>query len=348
MALFTIIVVLLFNFTEIVKSSPMFFGYRGEDLFGVYTARLDGSEFRRLFTDSTREMTHVRLSPDGRHLTFTRYNKLLKDGIAEENGSGYAHTEVLVANADGSNPRSVSPSGPEKMNANSSWIDNDTIIFIHIPNLKTSLPELRTFSISTNQTNRIPTPKGFAVSDPSYCNNMVVFPVVPLSPDPKVCDTLWRMRIDGSDLQQLTRPNIVPTSKRLDFKVGDYDPWFSPDGKTIVFMRYFGGEDWRIYSIGVDGRNEQELTRKGIPSGIPKWSSDGKLIVYVCWDKSKLENLGLYTMNPTGSNNQQIPLPGGYLYTHPNIFPNGGSLSDSRIIFSARRVPSLPGKAKQQ
>lgn len=55
-------------------------------------------------------------------------------------------------------------------------------------------------------------------------------------------------------------------------------------------------------------------------------------------------------MAPSGLNKQKIPLPGGYLYTHPTYFPaylpssfrwaDSGAKSD--IIYGARRVPGLP------
>jgi len=171
------------------------------------------------------------------------------------------------------------------------------------------------------------------------------------------------MKLDGSDFRQLTAPQITPTSAALSFKLGDYDPWFSPSGDTVVFMRYFGGADWRIFSVNVSTGAEQLLTRPGETSAIPEWSNDGKSIIFANFDKTKLENLGLYTMAPSGLNKQKIPLPGGYLYTHPSYFPSyfpayfpaslptalpssergAGSGAKSDIIYGARRVPGLPG-----
>ena len=47
---------------------------RDEDLFGIYIATLDGKNVHCLISDSTRQMTHPRVSPDGALITFTRYN----------------------------------------------------------------------------------------------------------------------------------------------------------------------------------------------------------------------------------------------------------------------------------
>ncbi len=330
-----------FFWKDVLVASPLFFGYRGDDLFGVYTANLDGSNFHTVLLDSRREITHARVSPDRKHMTFTRYNRVVKDGLCEENGSGYRNTEVVIANIDGTQQFDVEPTGAEILNANSSWIDNENIIYIHCENLK-SLPELRSFNLPSKKITRIrlsDRPQ-FAMSDPHCIGKTVISPVIPL--DEKGTCALWTFSSDGTGLRQITKPVITPTSTKRDFKLGDYDPWLSPTADTVAFMRYFGGMDWRIYTANMSDGVEHEITKAGIPNGIPKWSSDGKLIAFVSWDNSKLENLGLYTMTPTGSNRKKIPLPAGYLYTHPSFFPDSGSAGNAMLMFSGRRVPGLP------
>jgi len=325
-----------------LTASPMFFGYRGKDLFGVYSASLDGKNFKAILLDERREMTHARISPDEKHLTFTRYNRVVKDGLCEENGSDYLHTEVIVANADGTAQRSIESVGPEIMSANSSWIDNDSIIYIHKPNLKV-LPELRIYRLSTGKHQRVPIPANVAASDPTCRGNVIVFPIIPLAKNDSPC-ALWTCNLDGTGLRQITKPTIKATSPERLFKLGDYDPWLSRDGRTVAFMRYFGGMDWRIYLADMDCDYENKLlTEPGIPSGIPKFDNCGKdVIAFVCWDKSKLENLGLYTMSLDGSHRKKIPLPAGYLYTHPSFVRQAISSDMELMIFSARRVPGLP------
>lgn len=335
-ALLTVVLIIIF-WKELVAASPMFLGYRGKDLFGIYTSDLKGESFKTILLDERREMTHARISPDGQHLTFTRYNRALKDGLCEENGSGYLHTEVIVANADGTSQRSVDSVGPEIMSANSSWVDDDSIIYIHKAGLKV-LPELRIYQLSTGKHRRVATPRNLAVSDPACSGNAIVFPVIPLENDDSPC-ALWTCNLDGTGLRQITKPVIKPTSRERLFKLGDYDPWLSYDGKSVVFMRYFGAMDWRIFIVDLSG-NEKVLTQPGIPSGIPKFDEYAKIVTFVCWDKTRLENLGLYTLEIDGSNRRKIPLPAGYLYTHPSFMPSSNS---NVVIFSGRRVPGLPG-----
>lgn len=330
-----------FFWQNIIASSPYFFGYRSRDLFGIYIAKLDGSDIHSIAFDEKRELSHPRISPDGKHITFTRYNRVLSGGLAEESGSDYLHTEVVIADVDGSHQISIEPTSPDVLNANSSWIDNDTVLYIHKSDLK-SLPELRLHHLSSNTKKRLPTPLTMAASDPHCVRDRVVFAVIPIDSNKSQC-CLFTMNLDGSDLKQLTNPNVKATSTDLSFKLGDYDPWLSPNADTVVFMRYFGGTDWRVISVNVNTKVEQVLTAPGVTSAIPEWSSDGKAIVFANFDKSKLENLGLYVMSPSGTNKQKIPLPGGYLYTHPSFLTGTGSSSNAAITYGARRVPGLPG-----
>ncbi len=343
---------------QLLLASPLFFGYRGPDMFGIYTADLDGKNFHPLLLDARREMTHARISPDGKKITFTRYNPskrgILPSDYAEENGSNYLNTEIVVADLSGSahnrtlactNQRDVEPWGEEIMNANSSWIDNDTIIYIHRGNL-TSLPQLKLYHLADHRSEVVNTPSGLAAADPHCINGQLIFPVVPLSQDKNAACRLYTMKLDGTQVRQLPQGQIVSTSDLRAFKLGDYDPWLAADGKTAVFMRHFGGEDWRVFKIDLVKGEEKQLTATGITSGIPKWSPDGKEIIYVSWDKSKLENLGLNTMPATGGAYKKVPLPSGYLFTHPSYLPPGTSgaadANPNMIIFSARKVPGLP------
>lgn len=339
----SLLIIPMLFWKDILLVSPLFFGYRGSDLFGIYTASLDGRNFRPIILDAKRELTHARVSPNGKQLTFTRYNRVVKDGLCEETGSGYLNTEIVVAAIDGSRQNSIERAGAEILNANSSWIDDDSIIYIHNSDLK-SLPEFRVYHLSSRTTSRVPTKAGLAVSDPTCIGQTLVFPVIPMTGD-KNCCGLWTMSIDGNNLKQLTNPAAETSDEKLDFKLGDYDPCLSPDGQAVTFMRYFGGSDWRIFTANLKDGTERLLTAPGVPSGIPKWSGDGNSIIFVCWDKTKLENIGLYTMTASGSKRLKVPLPGGYLYTHPSFFPGNGSSRNATIMFSARKVPGITGEA---
>ncbi|MDP2907606.1 MAG: hypothetical protein Q8O03_06710, partial [Nanoarchaeota archaeon] len=60
----------------------------------------------------------------------------------------------------------------------------------------------------------------------------------------------------------------------------DIKPSFSPDGKKVAFFRSVGAGYGYIYTIGVDGKNLEEI----IPSYITNvaWSPNGKEIAFTC------------------------------------------------------------------
>ncbi|MDP2907897.1 MAG: hypothetical protein Q8O03_08215 [Nanoarchaeota archaeon] len=70
------------------------------------------------------------------------------------------------------------------------------------------------------------------------------------------------------------------TEKVLTQGYVDVKPSFSPDGKKVAFFRSIGGGYGYIYTIGVDGKNLEEI----IPSYITNvaWNPDGKEIAFTC------------------------------------------------------------------
>ena len=97
--------------------------------------------------------------------------------------------------------------------------------------------------------------------------------------------------------------------KITDFAVND--PSFSPDGKQIVFttIAVAGGEGGNVWIMNADGSDARALLPPA-PQGnlavsrwTPKWSPDGKKILYVeDWDKLEVIGNGIHT------------LPQGYYY----------------------------------
>jgi hypothetical protein len=52
------------------------------DVFGIYISTLDGENRKMIISDHYREMNHVRVSPDKKWITFTRFNKRGPKGFA--------------------------------------------------------------------------------------------------------------------------------------------------------------------------------------------------------------------------------------------------------------------------
>jgi Tol biopolymer transport system component len=100
------------------------------------------------------------------------------------------------------------------------------------------------------------------------------------SPDSKevvysMAGSLWREGIDGLVAQQIT-----------DGPGYDYQPDWSPDGKSIVYVSY-QKDAMELWMLNVTTGNTAQLTSGGAVNVEPRWSPDGKQIVFVSTSYNK-------------------------------------------------------------
>jgi TolB protein len=81
--------------------------------------------------------------------------------------------------------------------------------------------------------------------------------------------SLWRQRIDSGSAVQLT-----------DGPGYDYQPDWSPDGKSIIYVSY-QKDAMELWLLGLATGRSQQLTNDGAVNVEPRWSPDGKRIVFV-------------------------------------------------------------------
>jgi TolB protein len=100
------------------------------------------------------------------------------------------------------------------------------------------------------------------------------------SPDSKelvysMAGSLWRQKLDSKTAQQLT-----------DGPGYDYQPDWSPDGKSVVYVSY-QKDAMELWLLNLATGKTEQLTSGGAVNVEPRWSPDGKRIAFVSTSYSK-------------------------------------------------------------
>lgn len=308
---------------------------RDSDMFGIYTAEMDGDDHRAVLTHARQEMTHARVSPDRKWIVFTRYTQKGPNGLAMED-HGYAGTEIVRASMDGSGVETLVPAKRGVVNSNCSWIEGgDAVMYVSTDNPQRQ-PRIMKLDLETRKKTRVPTPEDWLTTDPDAEGDKIVF-----ARKGETVDRIYMMNRNGSEVKQVTNPKIEKTD-RTKFHVGDYDPKLSPDLKKVATMRFHGGEDWRIVVVDLATGKEHDLSGAENLDAMPDWSADGQRIIFRHIDRKRPRDIGVWTMKPDGTDRKQVPLPRRRLHNHPAFFPGAEAGPDAKVIYVSRSAPRIP------
>lgn len=80
---------------------------------------------------------------------------------------------------------------------------------------------------------------------------------------------IWKKRLPDGRPERLTNDDHF-----------EYEPSFSPDGKTLVYTTWSDADLGAVYRIGLDGRGKKKLTERPGYYFTPRFSPDGSKVVY--------------------------------------------------------------------
>ena len=154
------------------------------------------------------------------------------------------------------------------------------------------------------------------------------------------------MNVDGTHVKQLTH--------QLGYDGG---PWWSPDGKRIVYranhpqttgdistyrellaQRLVRPNKMDLWIMNADGSDQHQITHLGAASFGPSWTADGKKIIFSSNHHTdpKLGNFDLFLINPDGSGLEQVTTANTF-DGFPMFSPDG-----HRIVWASNRHDANP------
>ena len=183
-------------------------------------------------------------------------------------------TEIHIADADGSNPRPLTPGHNLDYNASFSY-DGEWVVFTSERFGSADIFRVRADGTGLER----------LTDDPAFDDQGA------LSPDGSRL-AFVSTRKDGSSDIYILDLSTGKVRNLTDAPGGDFRPSWSPDGRMLAFSSDRGSAfpmtegAWEhvqpayVYVVGADGKGLRKLSAEGQLSGSPKWSADGTRVVY--------------------------------------------------------------------
>jgi TolB protein len=290
------------------------------------------------------ENAEAYFSPDGRQLIYQT-----------NPGTPDTCDQIFTMNVDGSNKRQLSKGG--RTTCGYFFPDGKSIVYASTHLGSTACPPRPSFSrgyvwpiYATYDIFRS-APDG---SNPTRLTSTPGYDAeATIGPDGRIVFTsmrdgdmeIYSMNGDGSDVRRLTS------------RVGpDGGPWFSKDGKHIVFRGrpisepkelsdyHLKDELWRpttleIFVMNRDGSGMRQVTRLGGANFAPAWHPDGRRIIFASNVKDpKGRNFDIFLVNLDGTALEQVTFNGTF-DGFPMFSPDG-----KRLVFGSNRNATSEGE----
>jgi Tol biopolymer transport system component/DNA-binding winged helix-turn-helix (wHTH) protein len=133
--------------------------------------------------------------------------------------------------------------------------------------------------------------------------------------------SIFLLAIETGEKQKLTTPPVGT--------VGDSYPAFSPDGKTLAFMRSSSSATTDLYLLPMSGGKPQQLTFDNTSVYGLAWTADSKEIVFASRRGSSIFNL--WRVSVTGAGLERLPTIGQNVVS-PAISPQGNHLTYTQAL----------------
>lgn len=252
----------------------VFSSNRGENAYSseLYSVRLDGSAKRNLTRHQGSEFAAV-LSPDGKRVAFLSARR-----------EGEAFVEGLyVMRVDGTGQRRLSP--PEFVVARDppTWSpDSRTLAFQAGMPGRSDISDIWVVGVDGTGLRHIVSGASQPAWSPS--GEQIAFTAQP-RPAQGIDTYIAVVSADGSGRRALT----------TGMPQWDDSPVWSPDGRSLLFVRGNGGAPYDLYRISVSGAGLRKLATSG-PDAVlwsQSWSPDGRSIVFA-------KNSAIFRASATG------------------------------------------------
>jgi TolB protein len=253
----------------------------------IYTMKVDGSDVRQISDGGRTTCSYY--TPDAKSII---YASTVKAGRqcppAPSFDQGYVWPiydsyDIYIANADGSNARPLTST--PGYDAEATIRKDGRIVFTSVRDGDMEIYSMNADGSGVRRLTHREGPDG----GPFYSadGKQIVFRGRALAAGPELDDyrallkkALWRptaleifvMNEDGSNLRQIT-----------NLKAASFAPFFTPDGKQIIFSTNVGdpkGRNFDLYLINVDGTGLERVTYNDTFDGFPMFSPDGKTLVF--------------------------------------------------------------------